>query len=65
MDKIVLRLVTNGDCLAHMETHLNATLEEIRRRIENELTDLVPTTFTFLFKNITISKKQECKVTVL
>lgn len=64
MDEVVLRLVSNGEYLAFIETNLDVKLDEIRKRLKDESSDLLPGAFTFLFKNVTIANKQESRLSV-
>lgn len=63
-DKVILRLISNGECFAFLETKLDVKLDEIRKRIRDEASDLITEAFTFLFKKVAIGKKQESRLTV-
>ena len=60
MESIVLRFVSNGEYLKFLETdHLDVGLEEIRKRLKEECSDILPGPFRFIFKDVAMSKKQE------
>ncbi|CAB3995968.1 Hypothetical predicted protein [Paramuricea clavata] len=64
MEAFLVRFASRGRYIAYLETHLDAKLDDIRKRLQNECSDLLPVHFSFLFKNIKISVIQESKLSV-
>jgi hypothetical protein len=64
MEAFLVRFASHGRNIAYLETHLDAKLDDIRKRLKNECSDLLPAQFSFLFKDIQISVKQESKLSV-
>ena len=65
MESVVLRFVCNGEYLNFLESdNLDVTLEEIRKRLKEECSDILPGPFKFLFKGVAISQKQEARLSV-
>lgn len=65
MESIVLRFVSNGEYLNFLETdNLDVGLEEIRKRLKEECSDILPGPFRFIFKDVAMSKKQEARLSV-
>jgi hypothetical protein len=64
MEAFLVRFASHGRYIAYLETHLDAKLDDIRKRLQNECSDLLPVHFSFLFKNIKISVIQESKLSV-
>ena len=65
MESIVLRFVSNGEYLNFLETdNLDVGLEEIRKRLKEDCSDILPGPFRFIFKDVAMSKKQEARLSV-
>ena len=60
-----LRLVSEGKCFAGLTVELDMSLSEFRERIREEIKELMPSSFQFLYRNIPIGDNQEFKLTLL
>ena len=65
MESVVLRFISNGGYLNFLENdNLDVSLQEIRKRLEEECSDTLSGPSRFLLKGVAISHKQEARLSV-
>ncbi|XP_022804689.1 uncharacterized protein LOC111341904 [Stylophora pistillata] len=57
-----LRLVSDGKCFAGLTVDLEMLLVDLREKIKNEVQELMPSSFRFLFKNVPQGANQESRL---